>query len=249
MQFAGKVAVVTGAGMGIGRAIAHKLAAQGAEVIIVDIDAKKAQSVALGLTSNGLKACVCHLDITDPEAVNIAFQEIGAKYGRIHILVNNAGVVEDEHPVQDMTDAQWHRVMAVNLHAVFYCTRAALPWMLGKKGGRIVVVASIAGKEGVPNITDYAAAKAGAIAFTKCLAKEVARSEITVNCVTPGVTDGTDMAASFTPEQRAIKVAKVPLARMAQPEEVAAVAVFLASDEASFVTGAVYDVTGGRSDY
>ena len=249
MSFANKIAVVTGAGMGIGRAIARQMAEQGATVVIVDINGKSADAVAKELTDSGRKARSCHLDITKPKDVDKAMQNIINEYGAIDILVNNAGVCEEEHPVHEMPDEQWHRVMDVNLHAVFYCSRAVLPSMRSRKSGRIVIVSSIGGKEGVPNITDYSSAKAGAIEFTKCLAKEVARLGITVNCVTPGLTDGTDMASGFTDEQKAIKVGKVPMGRMAQPDEVAAVAVFLASDAASFVTGAVYDVTGGRSDY
>lgn len=249
MRFKDQVAIITGAAMGIGRAIARQMAEQGAEVVIADINGEGAAAVADEINAAGHKARFYEVDITDPAAVKAMVDDLVGKVGRIDVLVNNAGVVEDEHPVQEMSDEQWHRVIAVNLHAVFYCSRAVLPTMLEAKNGRIVMVTSIAGKEGVPCITDYAAAKAGAINFTKCLAKEVARSGITVNCVTPGLTDGTDMAAGFTPEQKAIKVGKVPMARMAQPDEVAAVAVFLASPEASFVTGAVYDVTGGRSDY
>lgn len=249
MRFRDRVAVVTGAGQGIGKAIARQLAAQGADVVIADIDGGSAEEVAEELKAGGWKARSCRMDVTNAKDVNSAMRRLIEEMGRIDILVNNAGVVEEEHPVHEMPDEQWHRVMDVNLHGVFYCSRAVLPSMLSRKRGRIVIVSSIAGKEGVPNIADYAAAKAGAIEFTKCLAKEVARDGITVNCVTPGLTDGTEMARGFTPEQRSIKVAKVPMGRMANPDEVAAVAVFLASDEASFVTGAVYDVTGGRSDY
>ncbi len=249
MRFENKVAVITGAAMGIGRAIAHQLASGGAHVVIIDINATGAEAVAGEIAAKGHKASSLVIDVTNTEAVNAGMAKIVDEFGGIDILIPNAGTVERELPVQDMPYDQWHRVMDVNLHAVFYCCRAAVPAMLAKKNGRIIVVTSIAGKEGVPNLTDYCAAKAGAIAFVKSLSREVARSGITVNAVTPGVTDGTDMAAGFTPEQRAVRVAKVPIGRMATTDEVAAVAVFLSSDAASFVTGAVYDVTGGRSDY
>lgn len=249
MRFDGKLALVTGAAQGIGRAIAWQLAKEGAHVVILDIDKEGGEAVDDELREAGLKSRYCYLDLTKAEEVSSAVKALIEELGAPDILINNAGAVMDEHPVQEMSDEQWHHIIAVNLHAVFYCTRAALPSMLEKKKGRIVNVTSIAGKEGVPNITDYSSAKAGAIAFTKCLAKEVARSGITANCVTPGLTDGTEMASGFTEEQRQIKVSKVPMGRMGTTSEVASVAVFLASDEASFVTGAVYDVTGGRSDY
>ncbi len=249
MRFENRVAVITGAARGIGKAIATRLAAEGAAVVIADVDRHGAEMAAKGLEAAGWKAFAYCMDVSDPEQVTATMRSIGQLLGSIDILVNNAGIVGEECPVFKMSDGQWHRMMDVNLHGVFYCTRAVLPTMLSKKWGRIVNIASVAGKEGVPNIADYSASKGGVIALTKCLAKEVARDGITVNCVTPGLTDDTEMARSFTPEQRASKVAKVPMARMATPEEVAAVAIFLASEEASFVTGAVYDVTGGRSDY
>lgn len=249
MRFKNRVAVITGAARGIGRAIARRLAAEGAVVVIADIDGPSAETAAKELEAAGWKASACCMDVSNAAQVTATIQSVVQLLGGIDILVNNAGIVGEEFPVFKMSDGEWHRMLDVNLHGVFYCTRAVLPTMLSKKWGRIVNVASIAGKEGVPNIANYVAAKAGVIGFTKSVAKEVARDGITVNCVTPGLTDETEMARGFTPEQRARKVANVPLARMAKPEEVAAVAIFLASEEASFVTGAVYDVTGGRSDY
>jgi len=249
MRFKNRVAVVTGAARGIGRAIVTRLAAEGAAVIIADIDRHGAETTAKELEAAGRRACASCMDVGNPEQVNATMQSTVQLFGSIDILVNNAGIVGEEYPVHKMSDEQWHRMMDVNLHGVFYCSRAVVPIMLSKQWGRIVNISSVAGKEGVPNIADYVASKAGVIGFTKCLAKEVARNGITVNCVTPGLTADTEMARGFTAEQRASKVAKVPMARMATPEEVAAVAIFLASEEASFVTGAVYDVTGGRSDY
>ncbi|OGB94714.1 MAG: hypothetical protein A3G35_05260 [candidate division NC10 bacterium RIFCSPLOWO2_12_FULL_66_18] len=249
MRLDNRVALVTGGARGIGRAIGRRLAEQGAAVVIADIDRAGAEVAAKELEVAGWKALGYCLDVSNSGQVSVAMRSIVQALGSIDILVNNAGIVGEEHPVHEMSDEQWHRMMDVNLHAVFYCSRAVLPTMLSRKWGRIVNISSVAGKEGVPNIADYAASKAGVIGFTKCLAKEVARYGITVNCVTPGLTDDTEMARSFTPDQRASKVAKVPMARMATPEEVAAVALFLASEEASFVTGAIYDVTGGRSDY
>jgi 3-oxoacyl-[acyl-carrier protein] reductase len=249
MGFEKRIGVVTGAARGIGRAIARGLAARGATVAILDIDRAGAESLAKELEAAGRTALAYPVDVSKSAEVSAAAQQILQRLGGVDILVNNAGIVGDEYPVHELPEAQWHRMMDVNLHAVFYGCRAFLPAMIARKWGRVVNISSVSGKEGVPNIADYNAAKAGVIGFTKGVAREVAKHGITVNCVTPGLTDGTEMSRGFTPEQRTIKVAKVPMGRMATPEEVAAVAVFLASEEASFVTGAVYDVTGGRADY
>ena len=248
MRFANRVAVVTGSARGIGKAIATRLSAEGAAVVIADVDRETAEIAAKELEAAGGEAMVLALDVSDPVQVAAAVRSVLQRFARIDILVNNAGIVGEVTPILQTSDAEWHRVMAVNLHGTFYCSRAVLPAMLSRRYGRIVNLASVAGKEGNANMAAYSVSKAGVICFTKSLAKEVAREGITVNCVTPALTE-TDMARGFSPEQKALLASKVPMGRLASPDEIAAVVAFLASEEASFVTGAAYDASGGRSDY
>jgi len=248
MRFANRVAVVTGSARGIGKTIASRLSAEGAAVVIADVDRETAEIAAKELEAAGGEAMVLALDVSDPVQVAAAVRSVLQRFARIDILVNNAGIVGEVTPILQTSDAEWHRVMAVNLHGTFYCSRAVLPAMLSRRYGRIVNLASVAGKEGNANMAAYSVSKAGVICFTKSLAKEVAREGITVNCVTPALTE-TDMARGFSPEQKALLASKVPMGRLASPDEIAAVVAFLASEEASFVTGAAYDASGGRSDY
>jgi 3-oxoacyl-[acyl-carrier protein] reductase len=248
MRFANRVAVVTGSARGIGKAVAMRLAAEGAAVVIADILDQAAEATGQELVAAGRTVLVHPVDVTDPIRVGRMVQAVEQRFGRLDILVNNAGILGDVVSIRDTPDAEWHRVMAVNLHGVFHCSRAAVPGMMARRYGRIVNVSSVAGKEGNANMGAYSVSKAGVVALTKTLAKELAGHGIVVNCVTPALTD-TDMIKAYTPEQRALLASKVPMNRTAEPSEIAAVICFLASDDVSFVTGAVYDVSGGRSDY
>jgi NAD(P)-dependent dehydrogenase (short-subunit alcohol dehydrogenase family) len=173
-------------------------------------------------------------------------KQVLEKFGRIDILVNNAGLMGNYYLVTDYPEEEWDRLIDVNLKGTFLCCKAVLPAMIKKKYGKIISLASVAGKEGNARMAAYSASKAAIIALTKTVAKEVASYGIQVNCVSPALCE-TDMAKDMTPEQRALLTSKIPLGRLGKPEEVAAVVKFLASDESSFVTGQCYDISGGRS--
>ena len=240
----GQTAVVTGAAAGIGEAIARRLAAAGAAVAVADIDLTAASNAAATIE----RAFPAGIDITDPVKVRRAFDEVLAKTGRIDILVNNAGIAGRAAPVWEQTDEDWQRVIAVNLNGVFHCTRAVIPHMRERRYGRIVNIASIAGKEGNPNMTAYSATKAAVIGFTKSVAKEVATEGICVNSVAPAVVR-TRILDQLTDQQISYMTDKIPMRRTGQPEEIAAVVHFLASPDCSFVTGQCYDASGGRATY
>ena len=244
-DLSGQTAIVTGAATGIGEAIARRLAAAGAALALVDLDLDGARKVA---ESMGGGAFALEADVARADSVEAAVEEVIGRTGRIDILVNNAGVAGKAAEIWEQTDEDWQRVLAVNLTGVFNFCRAVVPHMRSRRYGRIVNIASIAGKEGNPRMTPYSASKAGVIGLTKSLGKEVATEGICVNAVTPAVVR-TRILDQLTPEQIAYMTERIPMKRTGEPEEIAAVVHFLASPDCSFVTAQCYDASGGRATY
>jgi 3-oxoacyl-[acyl-carrier protein] reductase len=241
----GQTAIVTGAAGGIGEVIARRLANAGATVVVADLNVAAAEATAATLPNGSF---ALELDVTSSASCAKLVAEVIARTGRIDILVNNAGVAGKAAPVWEQTDEDWAWCVAVNLNGPFYLCRAAVPHMRQRKYGRIVNIASIAGKEGNPNMSAYSASKAGLIGFTKSLGKEVAQDGITVNNVTPAVVR-TKILEQLTPEQVDYMTQRIPMRRTGEPEEIAAVVHFLASPDSSFVTAQTYDASGGRATY
>lgn len=231
--------------MGIGEVIARRLTAAGARVAVADIDFDAASATAEKIGSG---AFALALDVTKASEVAAAVAKVVETAGSIEILVNNAGRAGKAAPIWEQSDEDWHRVMDININGPFYLCRAVLPHMRARGYGRIVNIASIAGKEGNPNMVAYSASKAALIGLTKSIAKEVATEGICVNAVTPAVIR-TKILEQVTPAQVDYMVQRIPMKRTGEPEEVAAVVHFLASRDCSFVTGQCYDVSGGRATY
>ena len=243
-DLAGRVAIVTGAGRGIGRAIAERFAASGARVAVWDVDAAAAKSAASEIAGTIDLAC----DVTDPATIAAALAVTEARLGPPDILVNNAGISGPNHPLDEYPAEEWRRVIEIDLVGVFNCCRAVVPAMRRRDYGRIVNIASIAGKEGNPNASAYSAAKAGVIGLTKSLGKELPETGIRVNCVTPAAAR-TDIFAQMTEAQIDYMLSKIPMARFVLVEEIAALVAWLSSEECSFSTGGVFDISGGRATY
>jgi 2-dehydro-3-deoxy-L-rhamnonate dehydrogenase (NAD+) len=239
-----RVAIITGASGGIGFAIAQRCVDSGAKVVLwdINIDAAKAAAGKLGAP------LASEVDVTDPDSVAAATREAHSRLGSIDVLINAAGINGPIGPVETYPIDGWRQVLEVNLTGVFVCCREAVPYLRRVRHGRIVNVSSIGGKEGNPNQSAYGASKAGVIAFTKSLGKELADTEIRVNCVAPAAIES-DMLHKMTAEQRAFVLSKIPLGRAGRPDEVAAMVAWLATEECSFATGATFDLSGGRATY
>jgi len=243
----GRVAVVTGGAQGIGLAIAHRLLQSGARAILWDVDAQALNKAAGALSSLG-QVDTRVVELTDDAAVAAACADAITKAGRIDILVNNAGITGGNAPSWELDPAVWRQVIEVNLVAPWLTCRHVVPGMLSKGYGRIVNIASVAGKEGNPNASHYSASKAGLIALTKSLSKEVATRGVLVNAITPAVAK-TSMFEQMTQSHIDYMLGKIPMGRFVEVAEIAAMAAWLSSEECSFSTGAVFDITGGRSTY
>lgn len=237
-DFSGQVAVITGGSGGIGKAISQRLQQSGAQVCNWDVHANTADQ----------DSHFIQVDVTSEQSVHEAMDQTLSKFGKIDIFVNSAGIAGPVANVSDYSLEDWHRVIDINLTGTFLCCRAVVAHMQKNNRGRIVNLASIAGKEGNPAQSAYSASKAGVIALTKSLGKELAKSEIRVNCIAPAMV-ATELLDQMTAEKRQENFSKIPMGRAGLPEEIASIVAWLSSDDCSFCTGTVFDASGGRATY
>jgi 2-dehydro-3-deoxy-L-rhamnonate dehydrogenase (NAD+) len=243
----GRTAIVTGGARGIGFAIAQRMAKSGAKVVLWDLDTAAAQGAAQALLQSGAVS-VETVDVTDEASVGEAAAAHMRAFGKIDILINNAGITGGNAPLWELAPDVWRQVVEVNLIGPYLTCRAVVPHMIAAGYGRIVNIASIAGKEGNPNASHYSASKAGLIALTKSLAKELATKGVLVNCITPAAAK-TEMFAQMTQQHIDYMLSKIPMNRFVAVDEIAAMVAWLSSEECSFSTGAVFDISGGRAVY
>lgn len=244
----GRVALITGGAGGIGVATARRFVNAGAGVILADINKEAAEQAAKELTTGGHRAAGLAGDVSHSGAADELVARALEVFGGIDILVNNAGFMGRTAPLWELQDEDWHSVLNVDLSSVFYVSRAVIPHMRSRQSGNIISISSIAGKEGTPQLIPYSVAKAGIIAFTKALGKEVIKEGIRVNCVAPAVIE-TPLLDQLPRETVELMLSKAPMGRFGTADEVAAVVEFLASDDSSFLTAQCFDASGGRATY
>ncbi len=247
LRLQGRCGIITGGARGMGLAISARLLQEGASVCLWDIDEQALSQAASELQSMG-KVATAKVDVTDLASVHAGLQVALGTFGKIDLLVNNAGIAGANAKLWETSPTEWHRVLDINLNGPFYCCHAIVPEMLKHGYGRIVNIASIAGKEGNPHAAHYSASKAGVIGLTKSLGKELATTGILVNCITPAVIE-TDILKQLTPQHVDYMLSKIPMGRFGRKEEAAALVAWLCSEDCSFSTGAVFDLSGGRATY
>ena len=244
-DFNNKVVIITGAGSGIGKETAQRMIDNGAKVALWDYNQNTLEEIQAKLGSN---AIAVNVDVSDEQSVKKAANKVREKLGSASILVNCAGVAGINATIENTEPDEWRRVININLTGTFLCCREIISDMVKNKYGRIVNIASVAGKEGNPNAAHYSASKSGVITFTRSLGKELAETGILVNCITPAVIE-TEMLSQVSDEHKAYMVSKIPMGRMGQPSEVASLICWLSSKECSYSTAAAFDLSGGRSTY
>jgi 3-oxoacyl-[acyl-carrier protein] reductase len=243
MRFKGKVALITGGGQGIGRSIALKLAREGSDIAVVDVNLEKARDVAVEAEAMGRKTMALKADVSVPKETEEMTERVASDLGAIHILVNNAGITRDALVLR-MKEDEWDQVLKVNLKGPYNCTKSAVKFMSKQRYGRIVNIASIVGLMGNAGQGNYAASKAGLIGFTKTVAREFALRNITCNAVAPGFIE-TQMTHALSEKVRESLASQIPMRRLGTPDDVAEAVLFLASDAAGYITGHVLNVNGG----